>query len=356
MPHLRLLLIPVLALLGAAIQAEELPAEIRLGSGGLASLERPYGTGLLGWVGEKRLIEAEFAHDPVKISWQVIKGAGPGVNEAFANRQIDVALYGDFSAIIGRAAGIETTILLGAGRGSASYLTVPTGSTAKSITDLVGKRIGIHKGRPFELAFANLIAANGLKYTDFRIFNLTPQDGLSALSAGSIDALYGTDGPLAEISHSGRNIWSTTEADPHWSFTAEIFAATDFVRKYPAATQRLVNVLVKAAAEVSKEQNRDAYLDFFARAGSTPDVVRRHWAGIALIERNNPLLDPFLREHYRRAAAFAKDRGLIRREVPDLDGWFEPRFLTTALTTLGLASHWPSVAADGANFRHRLPQ
>jgi sulfonate transport system substrate-binding protein len=344
----------VLGLLLPSLSAAELPREIRLGSGGLATLDRPYGTGLLGWVGEHRLIEAEFAKDPIAISWQVIKGAGPGVNEAFANHAIDLALYGDFSAIIGRAGGIETTVLLSAGRGSTSYLSVPKNSTATSITDLVGKRIGIHKGRPFELAFAELLASAKLKYSDFRIFNLTPQDGLAALSAGSIDALYGTDGPLAEINGTGRTIWGTTNADPHASFTAEIFAASDFVKRYPEVTQRLVNVLVKAAADVSDERQREAYLDFFARAGSSPAVVQRDWAGIALIERNNPLIDPYLREHYRRASAFAKAQGLIRREVPDLDGWFNPTFLDRALDELKLRDHWTPVSADGANFRHRL--
>ena len=351
--------LPLLAVLLLAVtsaRTEELPSEIRLGSGGLASLERPFGTGLLGWVGERRMIEAEFARDPVKITWRVIKGAGPGVNEAFANRQIDVALYGDFSAIIGRAAGIDTVMLMNAGRGSASYLTVPIRSTAKSITDLVGKRIGIHRGRPFELAFANLIAANGLKYSDFRIFNLTPQDGLSALATDAIDALYGTDGPLAEANRTGRNLWSTTQADPHWSFTAEIFAAGEFVRNHPSTTQRLVNVLVKAASEASNEANREAYLDYLVRAGQTPEAIQRDWAGIALIERNNPLLDPYLREHYRRAARFAKDHGLIRREVPELEAWFEPRFLDTALANLGLTAYWSVVDAEGANFRQRLPQ
>ena len=352
----RTLLVTLTVVAGALghLAAADLPSEIRLGSGGLATIDRPYGTALLGWVGEHKLLEAEFAKDPVKISWQVIKGAGPGVNEAFANHAVDFALYGDFSAIIGRAAGIETTILLDAGRGSASYLTVPTGSTARSISDLVGKRIGIHRGRPFELAFAELLAGAHLTYADFRIFNLTPQDGLAALTTGSIDALYGTDGPLAEIKGSGRSIWSTIDADPHTSFTAEIFGASDFVKRYPEATQRVVNVLVKAASEISVEANREAYLDFFARAGSSADVVHRDWSGIALIERNNPLIDPFLREHYRRAAVFAKEHNLIRNEVPDLDGWFDARFLIQALTILKLEQHWTPIAADGANFRHRL--
>jgi hypothetical protein len=84
-------------------------------------------------------------------------------------------------------------------------------------------------------------------------------------------------------------------------------------------------------------------------------VVRRDWKGIALIERTNPLLDPFLREHYRRAAAFARSQNLIRRDVPDLDGWFDGRFLNRALADQGLAGRWTPVAADGSNFRHRLP-
>ena len=345
----------VLLLSATLLAAADLPSEIRFGSGGLASPDRPYGTGLLGWVGERKLLEQEFANDPVKITWHVIKGAGPGVNEAFGNGSVDIALYGDFSAIIGRAGGIRTTILLNAGRGSASYLSVPPDSTVTRVEDLKGKRIGLHRGRPFELAFAELIHQHGLRYADFRIFNLSPQDGLNALATHNIEALFGTDGPLAETNGTGKILWSTAEADPHWSFTAEIFGATDFVERYPAAVQRIVTVLVKAAAEASDEAHRAAYLDFYARAGSSTAAVQRDWRGIALKERTNPLLDPFLREHYRRAAAFAKAQNLIRREVPDLDGWFADRFVTQAIKDLRLETQWVPVVADGSNFRHRLP-
>lgn len=76
----------------------------------------------------------------MRIEWYFFKGAGPAVNEAFANNQLDFAIQGDLPEIIGRANGLKTKILLASGAHAPIYLAVPVGSPVRKVADLRGKR------------------------------------------------------------------------------------------------------------------------------------------------------------------------------------------------------------------------
>ena len=62
--------------------------------------------------------------------------------------------------------------------------------------------------------------------------------------------------------------------------------------------------------------------------------------------RLSPLLDPFLVARYKDAADEAYKLKLIRKK-PEIDSWFDRRYLNTALKELQLEGYWPSYAADG---------
>jgi sulfonate transport system substrate-binding protein len=74
------------------------------------------------------------------------------------------------------------------GAATTTHLVVPAGSTARTLADLKGKRIALHRGRPWEITFARLVAEQGLKLSDFRIANLNPGAGAAAIAAGDVDA------------------------------------------------------------------------------------------------------------------------------------------------------------------------
>ena len=67
-------------------------------------------------------LEQAFAADGVKVEWLFFKGAGPAVNEALSNRQIDFAYQGDLPQVVGRANGLKTKLLLVSGARNNLYL------------------------------------------------------------------------------------------------------------------------------------------------------------------------------------------------------------------------------------------
>src|SRR5262245_64348682 len=106
-------------ILGAAIAgpAKADSTVIRLGYPGVGIDNRPFGYGdnvSVAHIGQ--FIENEFKNDPdVKVEWTFFRGAGPAVNEAIANGQLDFgAGEGDLPSIVARSKGLKTKIILAA--------------------------------------------------------------------------------------------------------------------------------------------------------------------------------------------------------------------------------------------------
>jgi sulfonate transport system substrate-binding protein len=353
----RLKIAVVLAAIGwssapLAARADD-PQVIRLGSGaGNTVGGKQMSTGIPGWTEKSGVVEKEFAGSGIKIEWIHIPGAGPGANEALASGKVDFAYYGDFPAIIGKAGGVNSKLIVPGQRGANSYLSVPPSSTVKDIADLKGKRLAINLGRPWELAFSHLLASKGLALSDFQIFNLSPPDGAAAIAASRLDGLYDTSGFLYEEKGVGRIVWSTRAAPLDWKFTSELFASADFAAKYPAATERVAKAFIQAAYLMSLDENRDDILRFWGETSDPYSVELKEYEGVPLKQKIVPLFDPFLAQHYREAVAYAVQTKLIRKPF-DVDGWFDPRFVETALKELKLENYWPAADASGSPLASR---
>ena len=172
---LRHLLLPA-ALLTAQAQAAE-PQTVRIATVAYANAGKTIFNGPSYVMDRDKWLEQQLAQRNIKLQWVPAATASVGtfVNEEFANRRIDFAFYGDLPSIIANASGVSTQLIVPGGSGNNVYLVVPPGSSAKSIADLKGKRIALHRGRPWELSFAKLLDANQLRFDDFRIFNLNPR-------------------------------------------------------------------------------------------------------------------------------------------------------------------------------------
>ena len=135
---LKTLLIPFFAaLMGSAHAAD--PLTVRIGAPDQSAGPLPFIQGSLGLAHIQKQLEQALAADGVQVQWVFFKGAGPAVNEAFANKQLDFAWLGDLAAIIGRANGLQTRWLFGA-RGANMYLAARPGLQVSGLEDLKGRR------------------------------------------------------------------------------------------------------------------------------------------------------------------------------------------------------------------------
>lgn len=323
----------------------------------IASIAYPYQgkqvfNGLNGTVIEQGWLKEQLARKGVNLVFTPVSTAvgGPLINEGFSGKRIDFASYGDFPAAIAVAAGVPLKIVAPVGQGQDVYLVVRKGLAANSIADLKGKRIALHRGRPWELPFSKLLDTKGLKLDDFKIVNINPSATPAALESGSVDAaVLLSDGLLLENKGIARVIWSTKAAPADWKMRAELFGRADFVDTHPDLTQLVVEAFVRAAAWSSDEANKAQVIRNAARGAMPEEIVAKDYANstVAWKERFSPIFSPAVRTHYHSVADYALQRGLIRTKV-DADALLDDRFVKQALKDLKLENYWAH-AGKGAH-------
>ena len=343
----------VLGLLGAALaQAQsaqsEAPAVIRIGvaTGGVGNPIRHGGTSTALAYADKA-IEEEFRKDGTKVEWIFFKGAGPAVNEALVNKQLDLAWQGDLPSIVHRAAGVKTKIIAGSGVRNGLYLGVPADSDIRRIEDLRGKKVAVFKGTNLHLAAVRALADHGLKEKDVKLINLDFASSAAALVSKDIDASFDYVG-LFNLRDKGlaKIIWSAHEDNYKYTRQTVLLTTDEFAAKHPKAVERVVKVVVKYAHKYSDENRRAELFEAWGKAEYPEKIWREDFIGQPLRVRLSPLLDPFLVERYKDAANEAFDLKLTRAK-PEIDSWFDRRYLNAALKELKLEGYWPAYAANG---------
>lgn len=330
------------------------PKAIRLAGGASYAAGKLQLSGLAHVIAEQGWLGQQLKARGIALEWFGTSHAavGPMVNEGFANGSVDFASYGDLPSAILNAGGVETRLLVPNGLGqSDGFLVVPRKSTARTIEDLKGKSLAVHRGRPWEMPLLRLMDARRLSYRDFRLFNINPQTGMSALASGKVDALFTmTDAYLLEDKGVGRIIWSTRDAPLDWKTRTELWGAKRFIDQHPDLTRLVVTAYVKAAHWSSLDANKPAVL-LQATAGGTPmSVVRRSYEDdkYPWKDRFSPLFNDVVRTHYRHTLEFAHQQKIIARK-PDLASWFDTRFVPLALKDLGLDNYWQPYTAGAAS-------
>ncbi len=330
---------------GAAQAADSTGTVLRIGAISAAD-GRPVASGNWGVFDDKGWLKDELAKVGVELKVLYLTGAGPAVNEAFANDTIDAAMYGDLPAIVGKAGGLDTVWLAGNSINSESALVVPSDSSATSLKDLKGKRIAVHKGRPWELALAQLIDEQGFKPSDFKIYNLAEGQIPNTVAAKAVDAAFASLSTTLTIEkrNVGRTIWSNTDKPPHWKYTSELFATRKFVTDHPEVVQILVNQWVRAS--VWAAQNEEEYTRIGAKSSGSYDIDVKARGSKKVIETSSPTINDFRLEHYRRSLEFAKKKGYVRGDI-DIPAWLDRSFLDKALKEQKAESFFPVVDKDG---------
>ena len=294
------------------------------------------------------VMKKDFAGSGTTIEWVAVPGAGPGVNEALAGGRIDFAFYGDFPAIIGKAGGLKTKMILGGIRASNSYLMVPPSSTATSIKDIKGKRLAVNKGRPWNLAFSQLLVTNGFTESDFQVFDLDPGQATAALASGNLEAAYMPlpFGIMLEDKKIGKIIWSTRDLPMTWKFMSSIFVTEDFAKSYPETTQKVVNDFVEAYHYAGLPEHREEIVRMNVTPGGTYELSVKEYEGLTFRDMYTPDNDPYVVAHYKEAVAYMAEHKMIRSAF-SVDDWIDEHYVDAAKKSLHLENFWPGYDAEG---------
>ncbi len=340
---------------GSLAHGQDAAKVVRIASIGTLSEGKVFVTSQSTRVQTEGWLEQQLAKRGVKLVWHPVASSlgGPGFNEALASKQVDFASYGDLPSIIAKSAGVDIKLIVPYGGATHSYLFVRKGVAANSLADLKGKRIALQRARPAELPFTRLAREHGLALSDFKIYNLPPDGGKSAVVAGSVDAYFGDPGvyQLQDQGH-GRIIWSTKQTPAgkgSWNTRVDLYARTEFARANPEITKLVAAAYIRAAHWVSQDQNFDQVVQIYARPGSPEHVIRRDFADQPLPwrERWSPVFNDELARHFNESIQISLERKLIRRAF-DARELFDPTYARAALRSLQLEGFWATSGAKVA--------
>jgi len=323
---------PALAgLLAFSVQADELK-EIRIAVPDLSAGTQHSGGGIVDVLRDQQIFEKAFADQGIKIQWSFFKGAGPVINEAFANGQVDLAYLGDLAAIIGKSNGLDTRLLSASARGVKQYLGVVPGSGIKTLQDLKGKRVAIFRGTATQLSFDAALASVGLSEKDVKVINLDFNAAVAALAAKQIDASWGSSGLTALQAKGLAELpLNTKDLGGAGSVQAVLVGTGKFVDGHPEAVAKLLKAQQQAVEWLTQDSNKDAYVQLVSGLASYPPVIlTQDLKDQNLSEVFPSTLDPLFLENLQGKVDLAAQQKLIRKPFK-VNEWVAPELAAAKL-------------------------
>ena len=338
-----------LFLLSTSAARADAPKVIRMAFPGVGVGNRPVtGGSSVSTAHLQGLLENEFKKDGIQVTWSFLRGAGPAVNELYANGLADFSLLGDLPSIIGHSGGLKTRVLAATAIRGNTYIFVPTGSSIQTVSDLRGKKVAIFKGTNIQLTANKILEKFGLKESDIRAINMDSSTAKAAMATGDIDAAFGWTEYLSLRDQGlARLLYSTDQSDPLSYRHCSFIGSEEFIRKYPEITQRVVKTVVLAAKWLSDQDANPAQaFQLWTRSGVTFANYKEDQGTRSLKVLSSPLLDDYLISQYNTNIQEAKRFGLIRNTFK-FEDWYEPTFLQQVLKELKLEEYWVPYGADG---------
>lgn len=331
LPFKRLITLLAGTALAGLVHAADLK-EIRIAVPDLSAGSQHSGGGITDVLRQQQVFEKAFADQGIKIQWNYFKGAGPVINEAFANGQVDLAYLGDLAAIIGRSNGLDTRLLSATARDIKQYLGVVPGSGIKTLQDLKGKRVAVFRGTASQLSFDSALASQGLSEKDLKVINLDFNAAGAALAAKQIDATWGGANLSALQAKGLADIPLTTkDLGGAGSIQAVLVGSGKFVDEHPGVITQLLKAQQQTVQWLADDANKQAYIDLVSGLASYPPVILSNDLKNEKLSLLFPsTLDPVFLGKLQDSVDLASKERLIRKSFQVSD-WVAPNLAAAGL-------------------------
>jgi sulfonate transport system substrate-binding protein len=193
-----------------------------------------------GWV------EDAFKGTPIK--WVYSAGSSNALNFLQGNA-VDFGSTAGSAALLSRANGNPIKAVYIYEQPEWTALVVAKDSTAKSITDLVGKKIAAQKGTDPYFFLLRTLNQAGLSQADIQYVNLPHAEGRTALERGQVAAWSGLDPHMAasELQAGSKLIYRNKDFNTYGFLNGR----ETFVSQYPATTRTLIGLYERAKEWIS---------------------------------------------------------------------------------------------------------
>jgi sulfonate transport system substrate-binding protein len=194
---------------------------------------------------------------------------GPEIDEALASNSIDMGIFGDAPAIVGRADGIPAHVIAISSVGGNCWL-VARKDGPNTVEDLRGTTVGVAKGSVMARYLTGLLVERGLA-GQVRVVHLLQGDAEAALQRGSIAAYPSTNGPLMELH--GFKVIDEAKNHPDLLGTGVTVVTDQFLKAHPGFAVAWDRARVLGIDDIRKHQ--DEYYQELADKARLPIGIYR---------------------------------------------------------------------------------
>lgn len=312
----------------------------------------------------------------------------PDVNELWphvGHRSESLIREGGNHPPIWARADISETLLVAtlAPSPSGAQIVVRTDADIHSVRDLVGKRIGVPKGRntkkldfgrvPLHRAAISALRVNGVALDDVTIVDLEHDDfavekpsstpaeragrytatkaleahDVIALAEGKVDAIVSTKQKTKALEATGRyKAIEDLARHPDWTLTGAgtpvITVSAKLAREHPEYIVAYLRAAIRGGRWVN--ENPRAAAEIFVR-NSGPHLNVDAQARDLAAQDFVPKLDPKALAGLEVQKRFLKEFGYLQNDF-DIADWVEPKFLNEALASLDAEDEVTAIAAE----------
>ena len=260
-----------LAIASAAMAASALPKAARA-QGAMAPLNFGFQETSWGTIG--MIAESEDLFKKAGANVNIFKfDSGKTTRDAMIAGRVDIGVIGATPFIIGAAKGQMEAIAVALYAARTQSVVASVKSGVKSVKDLKGHKVGSQLGSATDFVFQNKILPKfGLSKSDVQVINITFQNHVSALVAGSIDAFAGVEPfpSLAEVENIGKVLVDYSEFDLQPVILAANKPVIDGKRDAVVALLRGWLAGVKEFND-NREQATQIVLKYFKKQGFSVD-------------------------------------------------------------------------------------
>ncbi|WP_238008425.1 aliphatic sulfonate ABC transporter substrate-binding protein [Dactylosporangium sp. AC04546] len=301
---------------GPAPASGEFPAELRL--------DYAYYNPASLVLREQQWLEQELGAKGTKVTWVLSAGSNKA-NESLRANAVDLGSTAGAAALLARANATPIKVVTLYSQPEWAAIVVGKTSTITSVAQLKGRKVAATKGTDPYFFLLQSLKEVGLTSKDVEVVNLQHADGKAALERGDVDAWAGLDPIMAQTQvDSGSKLIYRNKA---FNSYGTLNAREDFLAKYPAVAQLVVNAYEKAKAWIAA--NPDQAVELLARESKVSPAVAR----LVLTERTTLDLDPVPGDAQRAVLqtilpVLVADGNIKSAQDGQaaLDSLFEPRF------------------------------
>jgi len=207
---------------------------------------------------------------PYHVDWSVFSGGNLQL-QALQSGALDVADSSDIPPVFAAAGGTVNFKVVAVGKANTllQNVVVGKGSSITSIAGLKGRKVGYVQNTTAEYFLDKLLVQAGLTWKDITPVPLTPNDGVAALSSGSIAAFASYGNSIITAEQEGATVIGSGEQILSGDYPWE---ASNALLGSPGQQAALVDLLVrldKAYAYI-RDGHQQAYAEATAAATHEP--------------------------------------------------------------------------------------